>query len=67
MKAPREAYGRSRRTKIRALKNEHDITKDACGRAGQEGRKGVPRGETATSKVAEDTEAESTDVDVGEA
>ena len=28
-----------------ALKNEHDITKDACGRAGQEGREGVPRGE----------------------
>ena len=38
--------------------NECDITKDVRAQAGQEG---VPRGETATSEVAEDTEAESTD------
>ena len=65
MKAPREAYGRSRRTKIRALKNEHDITKDACGQAGQEGREGVPQGKAATPEVVEDTEAKSTDTEVG--
>ena len=41
----------------RAQENEHGIPKDACGRAGQEGRKGVPRGETATLEVVEDTEA----------
>ena len=50
---------------VRALKNEHDITKDACGRAGQEGREGVPRGKTATPEVVEDTEAKSTDTEVG--
>ena len=48
-------------------KSEHDITKDACGRAGQAGQEGVPRGETATSEVVEDTEAEITDTDNGEA
>ena len=42
-----------------AQKSEHGITKDACGRAGQVGREGVPRGVTATSEVAEDIEAES--------
>ena len=45
-----------------AGKNERDITKDVRGQAGQQG---VPRGETETSEVAEDTEAESTDTDVG--
>ena len=49
-----------------ARKSEHNITKDAGNRAGQEGREGVPRGETATSEVAEDTEAESTNTKVGE-
>ena len=29
-----------------AQKNEHDITKDVCGRAGQEGQEGVPPSET---------------------
>ena len=42
---------------VRAQENEHGIPQDACGRAGQEGRKGVPRGETATLEVVEDTEA----------
>ena len=51
---------------VRAQENEHGIPQDACGRAGQEGREGVPRGETATPKVVEDTEAKSTDTKVGE-
>ena len=51
---------------VRAQENEHGIPQDACGRAGQEGREGVPRGETATPEVVEDTEAESTDTEVGE-
>ena len=51
---------------VRAQENEHGIPKDACGRAGQEGREGVPRGETATPEVVEDTEAKSTDTKVGE-
>ena len=51
---------------VRAQENEHGIPKDACGRAGQEGREGVPRGETATPEVVEGTEAKSTDTKVGE-
>ena len=39
---------------VRAEKIEHDIMKDARGQAGREG---VPRDETATSEVAEDTDA----------
>ena len=42
-----------------AQKREHDIAKDACGRAGQLGREDVPRGETATSEVTEDIVAKS--------
>ena len=42
-----------------AQKRERDITKDACGRAGQVGREDVPRGKTETLEVTEDIEAES--------
>ena len=45
------------------VKRKRGIPKDVCGRAGREG---VPRDETATPEVAEDTEAESTNTDVRE-
>ena len=37
-----------------------------CRTTGQEGQDGVPRDETTTSEVTEDTEAWNTDTDVGE-
>ena len=49
------------------MKRKRGIPKDLCGRAGQAGQEGVPRDEAATSKVVEDTEAESTDMDVRKA
>ena len=42
-----------------AQKREHNITKDACGRAGHVGREDVPRGETTTLEVTEDIKVES--------
>ena len=40
--------------------SKRGVPKDGCGRAGQAGREGIPRDETATSEVAD-----STDTDVG--
>ena len=51
----------------RTTKSKRGIPKDVCGRVGQAGQEGVPRDEAATSEAAEDTQAESTDADVGEA
>ena len=49
------------------MKRKRGIPNDVCGRGGQAGQEGVPRDEAATSEAVEDTEAESTDADVGEA
>ena len=49
---------------LRTGKRKRGVTKDVRGQAGQEG---VPRDGAATSEVAEDSEAESTDAEVGEA